>query len=190
VKLTLSQQTHHSGVSASALDADTTTETQTRPLGQRFGGHAPERPDFSQLVEAVPDCRLCGGRIRLTKWHPGQPDELADRRVDNNIVAQHPAVNQGASPVTLELCCARCGRSVHGSDAVVAGIGEKPRGTVDLALKSGGNAIHGTVYDFHRNEAFAAASPFVASKKENRNYNYGFSVAGRSLRTACFIPDI
>ena len=55
-----------------------------------------------------------------------------------------------------------------------------------MALKSGGNTIHGSAYAFFRNEAFAAASPFVTNKGENRNYNYGFSVGGPILKDRLF----
>jgi hypothetical protein len=64
--------------------------------------------------------------------------------------------------------------------------GRNPGGTVDLALKSGGNDFHGTVYDYHRNEAFAAKSPFVPAKKQNRNYNYGSSLGGPILKDRLF----
>jgi len=64
--------------------------------------------------------------------------------------------------------------------------GRNAGGTVDLALKSGGNDFHGTIYDYHRNEAFGAKSPFVAAKKRNRNYNYGFSVGGPILKDRLF----
>ena len=64
--------------------------------------------------------------------------------------------------------------------------GRNPGGTVDLALKSGGNDFHGSAYFYIRNEAFAAASPFVDSKKENRNQQYGFSVGGPILKDRLF----
>jgi len=64
--------------------------------------------------------------------------------------------------------------------------GRSAGGNVDLALKAGGNDFHGTVYDYHRNEAFAAKSPFVTSKKRNRNYNYGFSLGGPILKDRVF----
>jgi hypothetical protein len=50
--------------------------------------------------------------------------------------------------------------------------GRNPGGSVDLALKSGGNQFHGSAYYYVRNEAFAAASPFTDSKKENRNHQF------------------
>ena len=64
--------------------------------------------------------------------------------------------------------------------------GRNPGGTVDLALKSGGNTFHGSVYYYVRNEAFAAASPFVTSKGENRNQQYGFSFGGPFIKDRLF----
>src|SRR5260370_34455298 len=46
--------------------------------------------------------------------------------------------------------------------------------------------MHCTVSDFQRNEAFAAASPFVDSKRVNRKYNFGFSVGGPILKDRLF----
>jgi TonB-dependent receptor-like protein len=64
--------------------------------------------------------------------------------------------------------------------------GRNPGGTVDLALRSGGNAFHGSAYYYVRNEAFAAASPFSEAKKENRNHQFGFSFGGPLIKDRLF----
>jgi len=64
--------------------------------------------------------------------------------------------------------------------------GRNPGGTLDLALRSGGNAFHGSAYYYVRNEAFAAASPFSETKKENRNHQFGFSFGGPFIKNRLF----
>ncbi len=108
VKLTLSQQTTTVEVSASALALDTTTETQTTAIG---GSDLVAMPlngrDFSQLVEAVPGFAgyAAGGYGSLNGTRANQMNWQIDG-VDNNDLWHN---------------------TVHGSDAVVTGIGEKPR---------------------------------------------------------------
>ncbi len=190
VKLTLSQQTTTVEVSAAALTLDTTTETQTTSIG---GSDLVAMPlngrDFSQLVEAVPGFAgyAAGGYGSLNGTRANQMNWQIDGVDNNDLWHNIPAVNQGGvsgiAGIVLPLDAVDQ-FTVQTQSSPESG--RNPGGTVDLALKSGGNAIHGTVYDFHRNEAFAAASPFVASKKENRNYNYGFSVGGPILKDRLF----
>jgi hypothetical protein len=190
VKLTLSQQTTTVEVSASALTLDTTTETQTTAIG---GGDLQTMPlngrDFSQLVEAVPGFAgySAGGYGSLNGTRANQINWQIDGVDNNDLWHNIPAVNQGGvsgiAGIVLPLDAVDQ-FTVQTQSAPESG--RNPGGTVDLAIKSGGNAIHGTVYDYHRNEAFAAASPFVTSKKENRNYNYGFSVGGPVLKDRLF----
>jgi hypothetical protein len=190
VKLALSQQATTLEVTASALSLDTTTETQTTLVG---GPELQTLPlagrDFTQLIAATPGFGgySAGGYGSLNGTRANQVNWQIDGVDNNDLWHNIPAVNQGG---------------VSGIAGVVLPIdavdqftvqtqsppesGRNPGGTVDLALKSGGNTIHGTAYDYIRNEAFAAASPFVASKKENRNYNYGFSVGGPFIKDRLF----
>jgi hypothetical protein len=190
VKLTLSQQATTVEVSAAALTLDTTTETQTTSIG---GGDLATMPlngrDFSQLVAAVPGYAgySAGGYGSLNGTRANQMNWQIDGVDNNDLWHNIPAVNQGGvsgiAGIVLPLDAVDQ-FTVQTQSAPESG--RNPGGTIDLALKSGGNAIHGTAYAFFRNEAFAAASPFVASKKENRNYNYGFSVGGPILKDRLF----
>jgi hypothetical protein len=190
VKLTLSQQATTVEVSAAALTLDTTTETQTTSIG---GGDLATMPlngrDFSQLVEAVPGYAgyAAGGYGSMNGTRANQMNWQIDGVDNNDLWHNIPAVNQGGvsgiAGIVLPLDAVDQ-FTVQTQSAPESG--RNPGGTIDLALKSGGNAIHGTAYAFFRNEAFAAASPFVASKRVNRNYNYGFSVGGPILKDRLF----
>src|SRR6266404_3942416 len=190
VKLTLSQQATTVEVSAAALTLDTTTETQTTSIGGTDLATMPMAGrDFSQLVEAVPGYAgyAAGGYGSMNGTRANQMNWQIDG-VDNNYLWHNiPAVNQGGvsgiAGIVLPIDAVDQ-FSVQTQAAPESG--RNPGGTVDLALKSGGNSIHGSAYAYFRNEAFAAASPFVDSKKENRNYNYGFSVGGPVLKDRLF----
>ncbi len=190
VKLTMSQQATTVEVSAAALTLDTTTETQTTSIGGTDLATMPlAGRDFSQLVEAVPGFAgyAAGGYGSMNGTRANQMNWQIDGVDNNDLWHNIPAVNQGGvsgiAGIVLPLDAVDQ-FTVQTQSSPESG--RNPGATVDLALKSGGNAIHGTLYDFHRNEAFAAASPFVASKKENRNYNYGFSVGGPVLKDRLF----
>src|SRR6266436_4668626 len=190
VKLTLSQQTTTVEVSAAALTLDTTTETQTTSIG---GSDLATMPlngrDFSQLIAATPGYGgySAGGYGSLNGMRANQINWQIDGVDNNDLWHNIPAVNQGGvsgiAGIVLPLDAVDQ-FTVQTQSSPESG--RNPGGTVDLALKSGGNAIHGSLYDFHRNEAFAAASPFVDSKRVNRNYNYGFSVGGPILKDRLF----
>src|SRR6266404_2104079 len=190
VKLTLSQQATTVEVSAAALTLDTTTETQTTSIGGTDLATMPMAGrDFSQLVEAVPGYAgyAAGGYGSMNGTRANQMNWQIDGVDNNDLWHNIPAVNQGGvsgiAGIVLPLDAVDQ-FTVQTQSSPESG--RNPGATVDLALKSGGNSIHGTLYDFHRNEAFAAASPFVSSKKENRNYNYGFSVGGPVLKDRLF----
>jgi len=190
VKLTMSQQATTVEVSAAALALDTTTETQTTLVG---GGDLQTMPlngrDFTQLIAVTPGFGgySAGGFGSLNGTRANQVNWQIDGVDNNDLWHNVPAVNQGgvSGIAGIVLPIDAVDQFTVQTEAAPES-GRNPGGTVDLALKSGGNAIHGTAYDYMRNEAFAAASPFVASKKENRNYNYGFSVGGPFIKDRLF----
>jgi hypothetical protein len=190
VKLTLSQQATTVEVSAAALSLDTTTETQTTSIGGTDLATMPMNGrDFTQLVEAVPGYAgyAAGGFGSLNGTRANQMNWQIDGVDNNDLWHNIPAVNQGGvsgiAGIVLPLDAVDQ-FTVQTQSSPESG--RNPGGTIDLALKSGGNTIHGSAYAFFRNEALAAASPFVDSKKENRNYNYGFSVGGPILKDRLF----
>ncbi len=186
----MSQQSTTVEVSAAALTLDTTTSTQstlveganlqTMPLNGR---------DFTQLISVTPGFGgySAGGYGSLNGTRANQINWQIDGVDNNDLWHNIPAVNQGGvsgiAGIVLPIDAVDQ-FSVQTQAAPESG--RNPGGTVDLALKSGGNSIHGSAYAYFRNEAFAAASPFVTEKKENRNYNYGFSVGGPVLKDRLF----
>jgi hypothetical protein len=182
VNLKLAQATTTVEVSAAALTLDTTTETQTTLVtGDDLQVMPQNGRDFTQMVQMVPGYAGYSaggaGSVNGARWD--QLNWQIDGVDNNDLWWNVPAVNQGGVSGIAGV--------VLPTDAIdqfsvqtqsAPENGRSAGGNVDLALKTGGNDLHGSAYDYHRNEAFAAKSPFVASKKRNRNYNFGFSVGG------------
>src|SRR6266581_3262733 len=190
VKLTLQQQTTTVEVSAAALVLDTSTQTQTMTINSDVVQNIPlNGRDFTQLISVEPGFGgyNVGGFGSLNGTRANQINWQIDGVDNNDLWHNIPAVNQGGvsgiAGIVLPLDAVDQ-FTVQTQSSPESG--RNPGGTIDLALKSGGNTIHGTLYDYHRNEAFAAASPFVDSKRVNRNYNFGFSVGGPVLKDRLF----
>ncbi len=189
-KLKISQQATTVEVSAAALTLDTTTETQTTLLtGTDLQTMPQNGRDFTQMIQLAPGFGgySAGGFGSLNGTRANQVNWQIDGVDNNDLWHNVPAVNQGGvsgiAGIVLPIDAVDQ-FSVQTEAAPESG--RNPGGTVDLALKSGGNDFHGSVYYYVRNEAFAAASPFVDSKKENRNQQYGFSVGGPFIKDRLF----
>jgi hypothetical protein len=188
--LRISQQATTVEVSAAALTLDTTSETQTTLV---TGGDLQALPlngrDFTQLIAVTPGFAgySAGGYGSLNGTRANQVNWQIDGVDNNDLWHNIPAVNQGGvngiAGIVLPIDAVDQ-FSVQTQAAPESG--RNPGGTVDLALKSGGNDFHGSVYDYVRNEAFAAASPFVTSKGENRNQQFGFSFGGPFIKDRLF----
>src|SRR5207248_1324750 len=71
-------------------------------------------------------------------------------------------------------------QSVGGAD-----FGRNPGSMVNVAIKSGSNDFHGSLYYFNRNDAFAKPSPFGDYGKL-RNHNFGGSIGGPIWKDKAF----
>lgn len=181
-------------VSGSALTLDTTTDTQTTLVTGDDLQNVPQNGrDFSQMIALAPGFGGYnvggtgggGGSVNGTRWD--QVNWQMDGVDNNDLWWNIPSVNQGGVNGIAGIILPT--DAIDQFSVQTQGAPENGRsagGNVDLALKSGGNDLHGTVYDYHRNEAFAAKSPFVAVKGRNRNYNYGFSLGGPIQRDRLF----
>src|SRR5882757_9755194 len=190
VKLQMSQQATTVEVSAATLSLDTTTATQTTSVtGTDLQTMPQNGRDFTQLIQLVPGYAgySAGGYGSLNGTRANQVNWQIDGVDNNDLWHNIPAVNQGGvSGIAGIILPIDSVDQFSVQTQAAPESGRNPGGTVDLALRSGGNGFHGSVYDYVRNEAFAAASPFVTAKKENRNYNYGFSFGGPLLKDKLF----
>jgi hypothetical protein len=193
VKLTLQQTTTTVEVSAAAITLDTTTQTQTMTLPDDIVQNVPlNGRDFTQLISVSPGFGgyNVGGFGSLNGTRANQINWQIDGVDNNDFWHNIPAVNQGGvsgiAGVVLPIDSIEefSAQTQSGSEA-----GRNAGGTVNLVTKSGGNAIHGSVYYYNRNEFYGAGSPFLPKGTKTprlRNENYGFSVGGPIIKNKTF----
>src|SRR5258705_8352189 len=189
--LKISQQSTTVEVSAAALTLDTTTATQTTLVtGSDLQSMPLNGRDFTQLISVAPGFGgySAGGFGSLNGTRANQVNWQIDGVDNNDLSHNNPAGNQGGvSGIAGIVLPIDCLDPFTLQTQAAPESGRNPGGTVDLALRSGGNSFHGSAYAYFRNEAFAAASPFSDSKKENRNQQYGFSFGGPLLKARLFL---
>lgn len=195
VKLTLQQQATTVEVSAAALTLDTTTQTQNMTIASDIVQDVPlNGRDFTQLIATAPGYAgysvggfgsLNGSRANGMNW---QIDGVDNNDFWHNI----PAVNQGGvSGIAGVVLPVDSIDEFSAQSQSSAETGRNPGGTVNLALKSGGNDLHGSVYYYNRNEFYGAHSPFFTPTPGQRaprlrNENYGATVGGPIVKNRAF----
>src|SRR5437016_8476856 len=196
VKLTLQQQTTTVEVSAAALTLDTTTQTQTMTNPDDVVQNIPlNGRAFTQLIGVSPGFGgyNVGGFGSLNGTRPNQMNWQIDGVDNNDFWHNIPAVNQGGVSgiagiiLPIDSIDEFSAQTQSGPES-----GRNAGGTKNLVVKSGSNALHGSVYYFNRNEFYGAASPFfvksatVPKSPPLRNQNYGFSVGGPIIKDKTF----
>src|SRR5437773_2374631 len=195
VKLQIGKEATTVEVSAAALALDTTTQTQTMTIPSSVVQDVPlNGRDYTQLVAVAPGYGgySVGGFGSLNGTRPNQMNWQIDGVDNNDFWHNIPAVNQGGVSgiagvvLPIDSIDEFSSQTQSGAEA-----GRNAGGTVNLVIKSGGNAIHGSAYYYNRNEFYGAASPFwipAPGKKAPplRNENYGFSVGGPIIKNKTF----
>ncbi len=183
VKLVLAQSSVTVEVSAADIALDTTTEAQTTTVAGASLQNAPlNGRDFTQLIAVQPGFGgySAGGFGSLNGTRANQMNWQIDGVDNNDLWHNIPAVNQGgvsAIAGTVLPIDAIDEFSVQTQSSPEAG--RNPGGLVNLVIKSGSNAVHGSAYYYNRNEAFAAAPVFLpldTHKPEMRNVQWGGSL--------------
>jgi len=196
VKLTMGRETTAVEVSAAALEVDTTTTTQSDTITTRALQDMPlNGRDFSQLISVAPGYGgyAVGGFGSLNGTRANQMNWQIDGTDNNDFWHNIPAVNQGGvSGIAGVVMPIDAIDEFSAQTQSNAETGRNAGGTVNLAIKSGSNAFHGTGYYYNRNEFYAAASPFFVPTPDFpkaprlRNYNTGFTVGGPIIKDRTF----
>src|SRR6201997_884137 len=191
IKLSVAQTATTIEVSAAALTLDPTSTTQTTVIASKVLQDTPlNGRDFTQLIVLSPGFSNSGaGGYGSPNGTRANPINWQIDGIDNNDLWHNiPAVNQGGVSgiagiiLPIDAVDQFSAQTQAGPES-----GRNPGGSVNLSLKSGTNAIHGSAYYYNRNEFFGATNPFTAPvKQEVRNYNYGFSAGGPILRDKLF----
>jgi outer membrane receptor protein involved in Fe transport len=191
IKLSIERAATTVEVDAAAITLDTTSTTQTAEVG---GEPLQDTPlngrDFTQLVALTPgfNNQGAGGFGSLNGTRGNQINWQIDGIDNNDLWHNIPAVNQGGVSAIAGIVLPIDAVDQFSAQTQAAPeSGRNPGGTVNLALKSGTNALHGSLYYYNRNELFGAANPFTAPTKQKvRNYNYGFSAGGPIIKDKLF----
>jgi hypothetical protein len=195
VGLAVSSSAQTVDVVAGALTLDTTSSVLTTDIPSQLVNDAPSNGrDFTQFIQYSPGfagysvgggagaAQVNGVRTNQVNWQIEGTD-------NNDLWWNIPAVNQGGvsgiAGIVIPL------DAIDQFSFIASGMPETGRnagGTVNLSIKSGGNAIHGDAYYYNRNEFFAANSPFAptSKKSETRDIDYGGSVGGPIIKDKLF----
>ena len=146
--------------------------------------------DFTQMIAITPGYAgySGGGYGSVNGTRPDMVSWQIEGADNNDVWWNIPAANQGGvsgiAGVTLPLDAIE-----QVSVVTEAGpdVGRSPGATVNLAIKSGTNRIHGTAYYYNRNEALAAQSQLALTKPELRNQQFGYSAGGPILKNRLFL---
>jgi hypothetical protein len=161
--------------SESALNAVVNTRAiQEMPLNGR---------DFRQLLQLTPGFN---SQSSMNGNRPSQNNWQIDGVDNNDFWHNSEAVNQGSiSGVAGVLLPIDSIEEFNQQSVGGADFGRNPGSMVNVAIKSGSNDFHGTLYYFNRNDAFAKPSPFGDYGKL-RNHNFGGSIGGPILKDKAF----
>jgi len=177
-------------VSADALALDTTSTVETTDIPSETVQNTPMNGrDFTQLIAVTPGYAgySGGGYGSVNGSRPDMVNWQIEGADNNDIWWNIPAVNQGGvsgiAGITLPLDAID---QVSVVTQPSADTGRSPGATVNLAIKSGTNQLHGTLYYFNRNEALAAQSQLSATKPELRNQQFGYSAGGPIIKDRFF----
>src|ERR1700690_3321671 len=183
-------------VSAAALTLDTTTAVLTDTISTKALQDMPlNGRDFSQLIAVTPGYGgySVGGFGSLNGTRANQMNWQIDGTDNNDFWHNIPAVNQGGvSGIAGVVMPIDAIDEFSAQTQSNAETGRNAGGTINLAIKSGSNAFHGSGYYYNRNEFYAAASPFFTATPEFpkaprlRNYNTGFTVGGPIIKDKTF----
>jgi hypothetical protein len=150
--------------------------------------------DFSQLVtmqagvysppsmgQTITGVFGSGPRISISGARPVQNNFLLDGSDVQDAQGRTPA---GVSGTTLGVETVR--EFTVLTSTYTAEYGKVAGGVINAVTKSGTNELHGSVFEFHRNDNLDARNFFDAIKPEFKRNQFGFTAGGPILRDHAF----
>jgi Carboxypeptidase regulatory-like domain len=145
--------------------------------------------DLALLVPGVSPTNTASTQLFAeTSAVPGQGLSVASQRnFSNSFIVDGVSANDDAAglsgiPVAVE--------AVDQFQVVTssgqAELGRALGGYVNVVTRSGTNALHGSAYEFLRDDAFNAANPLLGRTLPMRQHQYGLSVGGPIVRDRTF----
>ena len=176
-------------VPANAAAIDTTSTALVGVVDTRTVADLPMNGrDFRQMLKLVPGVSPVNGWVNGMR---GGGNNYQIDGADNNDAFQNTsAVNQaGVSGIAGTLLPVDAIDQFSVQSNAGAETGRSGGASVNLVIKSGTNALHGSLYYFNRNEAFASRSPFQSAaspKQVIRNNQFGFALGGPVVQNKTF----
>ncbi len=188
VTLRVASQAQTVEVAAAAVTIDNETSTINEVIPSKAVQDMPlNGRDFTQLVKLAPGVNgagsINGARTSQNNWQIDGAD-------NNDNWHNSAAVNQGGvSGVAGTLLPIDAIDQFSVQSNANAEAGRNGGGSINMVIKSGTNALHGTVYYFNRNDALAANTPFAPAgspKPKLKNNQFGTSVGGPIIKDKLF----
>jgi Carboxypeptidase regulatory-like domain/TonB dependent receptor len=180
VTLAVASQSQTVEVAADTVTVDSQTSTINEVIPSKAVQDMPlNGRDFTQLVKLAPGVNG-GGSINGTRT--AQNNWQIDGADNNDNWHNSAAVNQGGvSGVAGTLLPIDSIDQFSVQSNANAEAGRNGGGSINMVIKSGTNALHGTAYYFNRNDALAVNTPFApagAPKPKLKNNQFGTSIGG------------
>jgi hypothetical protein len=180
VTLRVASQSQTVEVAAAAVTVDSETSTINEVIPSKAVQDMPlNGRDFTQLVKLAPGVNGAGS---INGTRTSQNNWQIDGADNNDNWHNSAAVNQGGvSGVAGTLLPIDAIDQFSVQSNANAEAGRNGGGSINMVIKSGTNALHGTLYYFNRNDALAANTPFApagTAKPKLKNNQFGASVGG------------
>ena len=188
VKLSVAQQATTVEVTGTAVQLETDSTALNAVIPDKAVQDVPlNGRDFTQLIKLAPGVNgagsLNGGRIDQNNWQIDGAD-------NNDLWHNSVSVNQGGvSGVAGTLLPIDAIDQFSVQSSAMAESGRNGAGSVNMVIKSGTNALHGSLYYYNRNDALAAKTPFAPSGSATpklKNNQFGGSVGGPLIKNKLF----
>ncbi len=195
ITLSVAQTTQTVEVTATGAILETKQSAQNAVVSARAVQDIPlNGRDYRQLLQLTPGfvsgLTPRGQTISSQNGNRSSQNNWQLDGVDNNDFWHNSeAINQGSiSGIAGVLLPIDAIAEFNQQSVGAADFGRNPGSMVNVVIKSGTNALHGSAYYFHRNDAVASTSPFTepGTPSELRNHNFGGSVGGPMLKDKAF----
>jgi len=189
VQLGVAQQQSVVEVSATAVALETTSSALVAVVDDKSVQEMPMNGrDFTQMVKLAPGVTPSGASINGMRTN-GKNFQI-DGADNNDAYSNAVAVNQGGvSGIAGALVPIEALDEFSVETNASADAGRNAGGAVQMVIKSGTNALHGSLFFFDRNEALASRSPVQTASspvQEIRNNQFGFAVGGPIIKNKTF----
>jgi hypothetical protein len=193
VQLGIAQQQEIVKVTASQVTLDTTSSDLAVVVDTKTVSDLPiNGRDFRQLLKMAPGVQAANnpGNISVNGTRTNFVNFQIDGVDNNDASGNNIALNQGGvgnNPDVYLPIEAIDQLSIQSN--AQADMGRNGGANVNTVIKSGTNSLHGSLYEFNRNEALASRSPLLTPgtpKQVIRNNQYGFSVGGPIVKNKTF----